>query len=159
MFLRQRGLDSKIFMVLSNDFEKDFHFKCVEHPTDVGRNEFLTELRDSSDTESRKLFDVVRFGTRTSPTAEKLVVAIRALDESGVCRNLLPIQEAVQQFFRQSKLIKDPATLETSYNHRAFCAPLNPHVFRPEVQERMANFQPAWVTRGGCGLNLTNGNS
>ena len=158
-FLQKRGLDSKIFMVLSNDFEKDFAFKCVEQPTDVGRKEFLTGLRDGDDIGLGTMFDVVRFGTRSSPKAEKLIVAIRALDESGACRNLQPIQTAIKDFFRQSKLLKDPATLEASYNHRAFCDPLKPQVFRPEVQERMANFEPAWVTRGGCGLKLTNGES
>lgn len=155
-FLQERGLDSTIFMVLSNDFEKDFSFTCVEQPTNVGRQEFLTELRNDSDRSSRSLFDVVRFGTRSSPKTEKLIVAIRALNDSGTCRNLRPIQEAVKEFFRKSTILKDPTTLETGYNHRAFCDPLNPQVFRPEVQERMANFQPAWVTRGGCGLDLTN---
>ena len=152
-FLKSRGLDSDIHVILSNDFEKDFSFTCVEQPVNVGRDEFITELRNDPDVSSRSLFDIVRFGTRSSPKTEKLIVAIRALNESGACRNLQPIQQAANEFFRRSKILKDPATLEASYNHRAFCDPLNPQVFRPEVQERMANFQPAWVTRGGCGLS------
>ena len=80
---------------------------------------------------------------------------MKALDDSGSCRNLLPVQEEIRSFFKSRGFLKDPATLETSYNHRAFCEPLVPQIFRPDVQKRMIDFQPAWVTRGGCGLKLS----
>jgi hypothetical protein len=148
-------LDDRIFVVLSNDFEKILEFKCVESPKDVEKNAFLKNLMESSDNKlSAELLDVVRFAVRSSPQSEKLIVAMPALDDSGACRNLRPAQQAIRAFFRGAKILKDPSTLEKGYNPRAFCDPLVAQIFRPEVQQRMSNFQPAWVTRGGCGLDL-----
>jgi hypothetical protein len=151
--LRAQGLDSNVFVILSNDFEKDFSFTCVNQPTDVARPDFIQELRNSNDyTGSRSMFDVVRLATRSSPRAEQLIIAVKALDDSGQCRDLKPIQRAVNMFFREHNLLKDPNIPETSFRPRAFCEPLDPLLFRPEVRSRMVNYQPAWIERGGCGL-------
>ena len=153
--LRGKGMDDRIFVVLSNDFEKILEFKCVQSPHDVEKNAFLKNLMETSDNKlSGELLDVVRFAVRSSPLSEKLIIAMPALEDSGACRNLRPAQEAVRAFFRKEKILHDPRALETKYNHRAFCDPLVPQIFRPEVQQRMASFEPAWVTRGGCGLDI-----
>lgn len=153
--LRNHGFDDRIFVVLSNDFEKILEFTCMESPHDVEKNAFLKTMTETSDNKlSEELRDVVRFAVRSSPQSEKLIIALPALDDSGACRNLRPTQEVVRAFFLKRKLLKDPSALETKYNHRSFCDPLMPQIFRPEVQERMAKFQPAWVTRGGCGLYI-----
>ena len=154
-YLRSNGLDDRIFVVLSNDFEKIFEFKCVKSPQDIEKDAFLKNLTETADNKlSTELLDVVRFAVRSSPQSEKLIIAMPALENSGACRNLRPAQEAVRDFFRREKILTNSAALETKYNHRAFCDPLVPQIFRPEVQQRMANFQPAWVTRGGCGLDI-----
>jgi hypothetical protein len=154
-YLRSKGLDDRIFVILSNDFEKIFEFKCVEPPAGGEKNEFLRKLTETSDNKlTTELLDVVRFAVRSSPQSEKLIVAMPGLDDFGNCRNLRPIQEAIRAFFRGSKILKDPAALEKKYNPRAFCDPLVPQIFRPEVQKRMKEFQPAWVTLGGCGLDM-----
>lgn len=154
-YLKAQGLDDRIFVVLSNDFEKILEFKCVESPKDLEKNDFLKILMETADNKlSAELLDVVRFAVRSSPQSEKLIVAMPALEDSGASRNLRKIQHAVRAFFRAAKILKDPSTLEKKYNPRAFCEPLVAQIFRPEVQQRMSDFQPAWVTRGGCGLDL-----
>ena len=118
-------------------------------------NQFLQEIVQEGDTSPAELLDVVRLAVRTSPKSEKLVIAMKAIDDSGNCRDLLPVQDEIKTFFRSRGILKDPTTLETSYNPRAFCEPLIPHLFRPSVQKRMKEFQPAWMIRGGCGLKLS----
>jgi len=153
--LQDKGLDHHIFMILSNDFEKILNFKVVEGPEHVEKRQFLDSLAQHHSETPAEVVDVTRFAVRTSPKSQKLIIAMKALDDSGSCKNLLPVQEEIQAFFKARNILKDPTTLETSYNHRAFCEPLVSQIFRADVQKRMADFQPAWVTRGGCGLRLT----
>ena len=153
--LQSKGLDHKIVVILSNDFEKILEFKVVEGSEHVEKHKFLKGVVQEGDNTPAALLDVVRFAVRTSPKSEKLVIAMKALDDSGTCRNLLPVQDAIKAFFQSYGILKDTKTLETGYNHRAFCEPLIPQIFRASVQQRMKDFQPAWVTRGGCGLKLS----
>lgn len=153
--LQSKGLDHKVYVILSNDFEKMFEFKVVEGREHAERDEFLKGVVQDGGATSTELLDVVRLAVRSSPKSQKIVIAMKALDDSGHCRNLRPVQDAVREFVRSYGILKDPMTLETGYNHRVFCEPLNPQLFRPAVQQRMEDFQPAWVTRGGCGLKLS----
>jgi hypothetical protein len=153
--LRSKGLDNQVLVILSNDFEKILDFKVVEGPEHLEKQQFIDSLRQHGQGSEVEALDVVRFAVRTSSESQKLIIAMKALDDSGSCRNLLPVQEEIRRFFISRGLLKEPTTLVTSYNHRAFCEPLVPQIFRTDVQKRMADFQPAWVTRGGCGLKLS----
>jgi hypothetical protein len=153
--LQSKGLDHQVFLILSNDFEKILNFKVVEGPEKTEKRQFLDSLVQNGSRTPAEVLDVVRFAVRTSPKSQKLVIAMKALEDSGSCRNLLPVQDEIRGFFRTRNILKDPTTLETSYNHRAFCEPLVPQIFRADVQERMTDFEPAWVTRGGCGIKLS----
>jgi hypothetical protein len=152
--LTAKGLNSQVFVILSNDFEKILNFKVVEGAGHAEKQEFLNSVERNGDAPRQETLDVVRFAVRTSAKSQKLILAMKALDESGDCMNLGPVQSEIREFFRSRALLKDPMALETSYNHRAFCEPLVPQIFRADVQKRMAEFQPAWVSRGGCGLKL-----
>jgi hypothetical protein len=153
--LQNKGLDNRVFLILSNDFEKILKFKVVEGPEHSETQQFLDRLIQDGNHNPAEVLDVVRFAVRTSPKSQKLVIAIRALDETDSCKNLLPVQDEIKAFLRNRRVLKDPTTLETSYNHRALCEPILSQIFRRDVQDRMDKFQPAWVTRGGCGLTLT----
>jgi hypothetical protein len=152
--LRSKGLDHRVFVILSNDFEKILKFTVVEGPEHLKKEQFLNSLAQHEDASSTKPLDVVRFAVRTSSKSQKLILAMKALDDSGNCRNLAPIQEEMQAFFTSRGLLKDTTALKEHYNPRAFCEPLNPEIFRDDVQKRMTDFTPAWIERGGCGLNL-----
>jgi hypothetical protein len=154
-YLQSKGLDHEVYVLLSNDFEKVFEFKVVDGREHAERNDFLEGVGQDGDDTSAELLDVFRLAVRTSPKSQQIVIAMKALEDSGHCRNLRPVQDAVMEFVRSYGILKDPMTLETGYNHRVFCEPLNLHLFRPSVQQRMKDFEPAWVTRGGCGLKLS----
>lgn len=152
--LQSKGLDNRVLLILSNDFEKILPFKVVEGPAHLETQQFIDSLKEQGQDNPVEALDVVRFAVRTSAKSQKLIVAMNALDDTGCCRNLLPVQEEIRRFFKSRGLLKDPTTLETSYNHRAFCEPLEPKIFRPDVQKRMKDFVPAWVIRGGGGLKV-----
>ena len=150
--LQSKGLDHRIFMILSNDFEKILEFKVVEGLESADDESSLEAPTQSRHEAPAEVHDVVRFAVRSSPMSQKLVIAMKGLDDSGNCRNLKPVQEEMRTFFRNRGLLKDPTTLETSYNPRVFCEPLTYEIFRDDVQQRMRDFDPRWVQLGGCGL-------
>ncbi|MEY4667908.1 MAG: hypothetical protein RL518_607 [Pseudomonadota bacterium] len=146
--LRSKGLEHRLFVILSNDFEKILKFKVVEG----AEQQCLDNSAHDAKKHPTEVLDVVRFAVRTSASSQKLVIGIKALDDSGNCKELGSIQSEIRAFLRGHKFLKDPKVLETNYNPRAFCEPLVEHLFRPDVRKRMAEFKPAWVIRGGCGL-------
>jgi HD superfamily phosphohydrolase len=129
--LKRAGLDIEITMVTSNDFEKVFDFQVASPSTHS--------------------MTVNRLGVRSSKETIKVIIAAKALDEAGDCIDLRAAQLALKEHLCKSNLLVEPSCLER-YNPRAFCAPFETHLFKPEVQARMSNFEPAWITRGGCGL-------
>lgn len=153
--LQSKGLDHRVFFILSNDFEKILNFKVVEGPEHIEKEQFLNNLSQHEPSTATEPLDVVRFAVRSSAKSQKLILAIKALDDSGNCRNLEPVQTEIQSFLTNRGLLKDPSALTANYNPRAFCEPLMPDIFREDVLKRMTGFDPAWVTRGGCGLKLS----
>lgn len=137
--LKAADIDVEISLVVSNDFEKIFEYCVVEEDHAAA---------SGAPAPSRQLG---LLGVRTSDSVVKVIVAARALDENGQCINLGPARRVARHFFENSRLLKNPASLD-NYDPRAFVTPLDSSRLKPENKVRIDALEPAWITRGGCGL-------
>jgi hypothetical protein len=128
--LQQAGISAEVHLLTSNDFAKTLEY-------DVSR-EGKEPVRERSETECHR-------------SLIKVVVAARAIGENGETIDLSEAKRVVSEYLASSGLLHNPKVLD-NYNPRVFCDPATPGYFSDEIRFNIAEFTPAWIERGGCGL-------